>query len=393
MWKNIWNNLKISSLIIGGIIGSGIFFLPYTLGTFGFFSIITFLITAMFFLILSIFFSKIEGSPFLFIKNQLGENIAFFVSWSYWFVSWFSSIVVINEIATVLTELIPLSGTVISFTALACLIFINFFGNKNSLTVEVVLSSIKIIPLLLIPILYFIYTPMNNIVVETFHAKQLLLSVPAAVWCFGGVESLSIINSENSKIKNITSVVILTFLIVVGIYCLNILAVWYSSGILCLPTVYGIVMSKLFGSKMGKIIQIIIAIEGISNLNTWILSSSICGYDNSQNGFFPEIFKKKNSFGTAYWSLILSTIGLFPLCWIVRNTDLGRSILTFTDISCALWFLFYFAFLVSYTKKKPSFISISTTIVFGLLTIYLCSNWVCLVIIALGLPFWLRKKI
>ena len=107
---NIENNkieLKESiSLVIGNMIGAGIFMLPVSLSVYGSISIMGWMISATMAFILSIIFKRLsskypdESGPFHYAEKSFGEFIGFFIVWGYWI-----SILLVNaSLAIVVTS-------------------------------------------------------------------------------------------------------------------------------------------------------------------------------------------------------------------------------------------------------------------------------------------------
>ena len=92
--NNIKNNkieLKESiSLVIGNMIGAGIFMLPTSLAVYGSISIFGWFISGIMALVIAIIFRRLslrypgESGPFYYTKKSFGEFIGFFVIWGYW---------------------------------------------------------------------------------------------------------------------------------------------------------------------------------------------------------------------------------------------------------------------------------------------------------------------
>ena len=82
--------LAATSLVVGNIIGAGIFVLPASLGKFGSISILGWILTATGALILAKIFSNFSkilkgksGGPYQYSKVVFGDFIGFLVAWGY----------------------------------------------------------------------------------------------------------------------------------------------------------------------------------------------------------------------------------------------------------------------------------------------------------------------
>ena len=87
-----------TSLVVGNMIGAGIFLLPATLAKYGSISLLGWLFTATGALILAKIFSNFSkiivnksGGPYTYSKAGFGDFIGFLVAWGYWISIWISN--------------------------------------------------------------------------------------------------------------------------------------------------------------------------------------------------------------------------------------------------------------------------------------------------------------
>ena len=83
-----------TSLVIGNMIGSGIFLLPAALAVYGGISILGWLFTGAGALCLALVFARLSslmpeaGGPYAYTRNGLGDFAGFLVGWGYWVSIW-----------------------------------------------------------------------------------------------------------------------------------------------------------------------------------------------------------------------------------------------------------------------------------------------------------------
>ena len=79
-----------SALVVGNMIGSGIFLLPAALAAYGGISIIGWLFTATGAMLLALIYSRLSGfipktgGPYIYIRMAFGNFAGFIVAWGYW---------------------------------------------------------------------------------------------------------------------------------------------------------------------------------------------------------------------------------------------------------------------------------------------------------------------
>ena len=138
----IWMSI---SLVIGNMIGAGIFLMPAALAPYGGISIIGWLISAAGALVLARVFSRltlmvpgISGGPYTFARAGLGDFAGFLVAWGYWL-----SICVANaaiaiaftgalEVLFPILKTAPAAALCLSLMAIWMLTWINNLGLRSS---------------------------------------------------------------------------------------------------------------------------------------------------------------------------------------------------------------------------------------------------------------------
>ncbi len=85
-----------TSLVIGNMIGSGIFLLPSSLAPYGLLSVAGWLITSFGALMLALVFAKLSqmivgaGGPYTYSRVGFGDFAGFWIAWGYWIALWTS---------------------------------------------------------------------------------------------------------------------------------------------------------------------------------------------------------------------------------------------------------------------------------------------------------------
>jgi APA family basic amino acid/polyamine antiporter len=83
-----------TALILGSIIGVGIFNLPYSLASIGPISIVAMALTTVGALALAVMFAALsrrlpaDGGPYAYARAAFGNGVGFTNAWSYWITAW-----------------------------------------------------------------------------------------------------------------------------------------------------------------------------------------------------------------------------------------------------------------------------------------------------------------
>lgn len=195
------------SLVVGCMIGSGVFMLPTVLAPYGLLSFGGFVMAAVGALALGLTFARLaartsaSGGNYLYVREAFGDLIGYVIGWSWW-ISWAIAIPVV-AIAFVgyLTVLAPaLAGSTIGQAASALaliwmLTFINVRGLKDASIVQIIMTVLKLAPLLAIIALGVAagapenlpaFNPTDAPILPTLAAVALI-----AFWPFTGFEAVT----------------------------------------------------------------------------------------------------------------------------------------------------------------------------------------------------------
>src|SRR6188508_2937564 len=103
-----------TALVVGNMIGSGIFLLPATLAVYGAISFIGWICSsigavalALVFSHLSKMFPNTSGGPYVYSREGLGDFGGFLVAWGYWLSIWSTNAAIAVTFVSYLTVFIP----------------------------------------------------------------------------------------------------------------------------------------------------------------------------------------------------------------------------------------------------------------------------------------------
>ena len=204
-----------TSLVVGNMIGAGIYVLPAALAGYGSISILAWVLTALGSIVLArVFgnFSKIiankSGGPYVYTKAGLGDFSAFLVAWGYWISIWVANAAIAIAVVSALSFFIPVLESNSLYSVLTGLALIWFFtwvnsrGVKTSGRIQVITTLFKILPLLGFVVLGAFYFDPGNFPEFNLTGESDLKTVAAVatltLYAFLGIECATI-PSENIK--------------------------------------------------------------------------------------------------------------------------------------------------------------------------------------------------
>jgi APA family basic amino acid/polyamine antiporter len=392
--------------VISSQLGSGIFILPSgltcSLSTFFKMGFVSFL-----FISIAYIFGKI-GDPFDFLQEKLDYTITFFISWTYWVTSWFSTVVVITEFLQYFSRIFPVLESNYIYKILVGILFVIIFTFINAKDIEKAavfeswLTVLKLIPVLSIPLICMFLPSKFSFVANKSDR------IIGLIWCFIGVETASMLGKRFKE--DASKAIIIGTSIVAAIQFISSLAIFRALGPNVTITAYSEVMKILWPAYGEKIMAITIAVVCLGTINTWIISSGCTAYELAQKNFLPKVFAKSTinkEIVTPYMAIILSSICLIPALIISIKSDLFSK---FLDASCYGFLIFYIFIIFSYIidilakrddikdERKFSFDNMVILVMVWLMVRFfkflISKNAAVLVIPFSGIPmyFYMRKK-
>ena len=306
--------LAATSLVVGNIIGAGIFVLPASLAKFGSISIVGWLFTATGALILAKIFSNFSkkirgrsGGPYIYSKVVFGDFIGFLVAWGYWISCWVNNAAIAVAIVSALSFFFPELVTNPFYATLTGLSFIWFFtftsskGIKSSGNIQILTTIAKLIPLVLIILFgFFIFDldifPEFNLTDQNDFEILPVVAV-MTLYAFLGLECASI-PAENIKNpeKTIPKATMAGTLISTLIYILSTIVLFGiipAENLVNSPAPFAEAGEIIGGKYFGFLISAGAAISAIGALNGWILITSYMPMTMANDRLFPKVFAKK----------------------------------------------------------------------------------------------------
>ena len=211
--KNILGFPILISLVMGSVIGTGIYVLPASLAQYGSISLLAWVYTSLGAVCLALTFTRLNqriprtGGPYVYCKEAFGPLVGFIIACTFWGENMVSisglAVSSIQYVGFLIPEfdanqgmyqphwaLITEIGAVWVFTG------INIIGLRIAGLVQVFLTLIKVIPLLLIPLIGLAYIRAENFIPfvygHTSHFTAISQAAALTFWAFIGLEAATV---------------------------------------------------------------------------------------------------------------------------------------------------------------------------------------------------------
>lgn len=381
-----------TSLVVGNMIGAGIFLLPASLGEYGSISLLGWLFTATGAIILAKIFSNLSkiivnksGGPYTYSRAGFGDFIGFLVAWGYWISVWISNAAVAIAIIGALSFFFPVleSNSVLAVSVGLSMIWfftwVNSKGVKTSGKVQVITTVLKLLPLVFVIIIGAFFFSLDNFPDFNLTGESNFATFPVVaaltLYAFLGIESASIpAENVNNPEKTVPKATMLGTIISTGVYILGTIVLF---GVLPVEVLKNSAApfaeaGKIIGGEYaGYFVAAGAAVSGIGALNGWILIVAQIPMAAAKDKMFPRIFKKENKNGAPILGLIIGSL-LSTLVMLLNFTDGLVEQFTFivnlTVLTCLVPYLFVSAsYIIILIERKIHLNSFIKTFVLGLL--------------------------
>ncbi|WP_030769889.1 MULTISPECIES: amino acid permease [unclassified Streptomyces] len=301
-------------LVMGNIIGGGIFLLPASVAPFGTISLVAFGVLTVGAIALALVFGRLAerhpqtGGPYVYARAAFGDFAGFLAAWSYWITAWVSNAALAVAAVGYLTVLFPAAGEHKWSMCLAALAvqwlpaLSNLAGTRYVGAVQVVATVLKFAPLLLVAVggLFF-FDPANlGPFRATDHSAVGAVSASAAILLFSylGVESATVSAGEvRDPARNVGRATVLGTVGAATVYLLGTVAVFglvAHDRLVASGAPFTDAVDAMFGGTWGgTVVACAAVISMLGALNGWTLLSAQTPYAAAKDGLFPKAFETK----------------------------------------------------------------------------------------------------
>lgn len=325
---------------VGVMIGSGIFLLPTVLAPYGWISLLGWLLTCSGTIVLALVLARLAGTtdhaggPYAYVKESFGDLAGFLIGWGYWVGVVFGVTAIAVAFAGYMGSVFPifaansLTQALVAAASIGVLTWVNVKGVSEAATVQLVMTVLKIIPLIVIIGLGIIYGDIDNF--PAFNPQGLPITQGLAstalltMWAFIGIEAAVIPTDdvENPKIT-VPIAVVTAALSVSFLYLGASIAIMFlvPSDVLALSESPFVDAASHMGTGGALLIGIgaLISTAGALNGNIFVMGQMPMLV--AADGLAPSVIAKKNRGGAPMVALMVSSV--FSAALLVLNFTEG----------------------------------------------------------------------
>ncbi len=330
-----------TALVVGNMVGSGVFLLPASLALYGGISLLGWALSTAGAVILALVFARWGrimpevGGPYAYTRRGFGDFGGFLVGWGYWISIWSGNAAIATAFVGYLGVFVPaLSGSpalaaVTAAGAIWLLSWVNAKGVREAGIVQVATTALKLLPLIAVGTLGLLYfdagnfRPFNVSDQTTFSA--LTATAALTIWAFLGLESATIpandVRDPSRTIPRATTAGTLTAGVVYVLGTIGVMGVLAPAVLSGSTAPFADAAGAMWGGWASYAVAAGAAIACFGALNGWILLSGQVPFATAKDGLFPAAFGRLSKNGTPVFGIVVS--GVLATALLLMNYTRG----------------------------------------------------------------------
>ena len=400
-----------TGLVVGSMIGSGIFMLPVALAPLGFNAVIAWLVSIGGALSIAFALARLsrvggEGGIQAYIEQAFGPLTGFIITWAFWVSSWVTTAAVAIAFGSAVSRINPMFGanTVITLSigTIAFLTAVNALGVRVSGALNMVTIAIKLLPLLGAVVLLALTagagTPLEPLAAVPMSIGAVATATTLTLFAMLGFENAT---APVGKVRDPSRT--LPRAILGGTALVGLIYLMSSSAVLLLlpsqvvansPAPFADVFAASGGEALVLFAAFAIAVSAFGANNCGILVTGELGYAMAKRRQLPPVMARTRGANTPVVAQVVAG-GLSILLVLANSSRSTADLFTFTILLTTSATLF--VYLAGAAAAWPHCKSLGARIVLALAAVFIAfafwgagleANVWCLALLAFGLAVY-----
>jgi APA family basic amino acid/polyamine antiporter len=317
-----------TALVVGNMIGSGVFLLPASLAAFGGISLVAWVFTAAGAMLLALVFARLgraiprTGGPYAYSRQAFGDFVGFQTAWGYWIAVWAGNAAIAVAFVGYLAYFWDSLATnralaaVVALAAIWALTAVNSLGVRQGGVVQAVTTVLKLVPLVAVGLVGVFVIDSGNFggFNTSGDSNYGALTAVAALtlWAFIGLESATVPAGDVADPeRTIPRSTIIGTAVAAVVYILGTAAVMGAIPAHTLATStapFADAADEIFGTWAGGWVAAGAAISAFGALNGWILLQGQVPLAAARDRLFPRFFGRTSGTNTPVIGLVVSSV-------------------------------------------------------------------------------------
>lgn len=321
------------ALIVGSIIGVGIFNLPGSLASYGPITLVSMALVTVGAVALALLFAGLsrrlpaDGGPYAYARAAFGNRVGFLNAWSYWITAWAGNaaivvgwVLYVEYLLTKGGENAPLAKWALIVIALIGLwvpALVNLNGVSNMASVQVVTTVLKFGALALVCLIGLFFIDSANF--QTWNVSggsnisAIGTGLALGLFSYLGVETVAVATGKvRDPFRNVPRASILGTLACAAVYLISLFVIFGvvpTSQLSDSSAPFSTALNTIVGGTWaGYVMAVVVIISGFGALNGWTMICAEMPLAAAKDGLFPEQFGRLSSKGVPAFGIIASTV-------------------------------------------------------------------------------------
>jgi APA family basic amino acid/polyamine antiporter len=355
-----------TALVVGSIIGTGVFTMPAVMAGAGTSSILVLGVISIGALLLGVMFGQLtkriptsDGGLYAYARHEFGDFAGYLTAWCYWITAWAGNAAIVSSWVLYVESLFSINhpSAWTNFGIAACGLWIpaavNLVGVRQMAWFQNVTVVLKFLPLALVGVVGWFFVKAHNF--GPFNASGgslyscIGIAAGVALFSFIGVECASIAagrvrdprrNVGRASVLGTGLSAILYLLVTAAVMGLVPHGALVGNGAPFVDA-FQAMFSQI--SWAGKFVAALAVISGLGALNGWTLVTAEMPWAAAKDGLFVPQFAKTYRDGTPWFGILVSTVVASALMAFAYSGKSGLTVFTYlVDLSVVTVAIPYF---------------------------------------------------
>jgi APA family basic amino acid/polyamine antiporter len=355
-----------TGLVIGSIIGTGVFAMPAVLAGAGTSSLLVLAVIAVGATLLAVMFGQLtkrvpnsDGGLYAYARHEFGDFAGYLTGWCYWIQAWAGNAAIVSAWVFYVDALFGINPSGIGNWGIALVglwvpAVVNLAGVKQMAWFQNLTVVLKFLPLLFVGVVGWFFVSAGNFGAFNASGGNLYSAIGTAagvaLFSFIGVEVAAITAKRvRNPRKNVgrasvlgTAASALLYLVVaaavMGLVPHHALVNDTAPFVTAFQTIF------THGAWAGKLVAALAVVSGIGALNGWTLVTTEVARAAAEDGLFPPAFAWTDHNNTAWFGVLMAALLPSALMLWSYTTATGLKVFTYlvalTVVTVAIPYLF-----------------------------------------------------
>lgn len=353
-----------TALVIGNMIGSGVFLLPSSLAGFGWSATLGWLVTIAGTMALAYVLAKLaaalpqEGGPYAYVQTAFGPAMGFAVAWSYWLSTVGGNAAIATGSVSYLSVIFPIIARMhalpplITLAAIWSLTVLNCTGARTTGRFQAATTVLKLLPLgaiLFVAAITLAHGGWRFVLPfhwNDIHFSGVTSAATLTLWALLGFESATVPadKTENPAITIPRATLVgtsFTGLIYLAV-CSAVMLMLPAAQLQSSPAPLSDFLDRYWGGHSGVMLAVFATISSLGALIGWVFLQGELAWIMAVRGVFPEWLAQTAPNGTPVRAHVISSVVLTLIVLMNFNksmVDLFTFIILLATTGCLFAYL------------------------------------------------------